>query len=178
MPDEEEGKSKYWLSVEPEGTPFKLCYDHVREKRQNKVIVVKAYHSSHHEALPQPQNEIMTITNQPTEQDESHLHRGHNSGDTLTADNPIFGFTWAHKKSWIDEIGLNTYTRIKSDKNLIDDIGKNVFTRLKGDKDFIEEIGNCAAKRIKAEMNEFLPGYLDYMMHQPKTHSEKFQVGK
>lgn len=155
-----------------------MCYDHVCEKRQNKVSAGEEYHSSHHEALPQTQKEIRTNTNQPTEQDESHLHQDHNSGGTLTADNPIFGFTWAHRKSWIDEIGLNTYTRIKSDTSLIDDIGKNLFTRLKGDKDFIEEIGNCAAKRIKAEMNEFLPGYLDYIMHQQKTPSEKFQVGK
>lgn len=81
----------------------------------------------------------------------------HCSGLDSDSADPIFGFTWSHRESWIDDIGKNVYARIKNDKELVDAFGMSAYNKLWNDKGFIEEIGAFAAASLKKEMSSFMP---------------------
>lgn len=98
-PNEVEAGSKYWLSIEPEGTPFGL---QLNLNRQN-------YSKQSSQQINQVSQQVPL----------KHGATSSGQGDS------IFSFAWSNKETFIDEIGKKVCSMLRNDKEFLKLIGEH-----------------------------------------------------
>lgn len=194
-PDAREMSKRFWNSIEPEGTPFRLQYIHFESgiKRKGKKQTNEA-DVQHKTSRQRP-----TTSHRASTQDRTsgHLHdtttvepsREHGTGLSSSHQEQMHGFSWNQRQTFIQEIG--DYASNQVMQRLFDVDTQHPFVQVVGDyaadqvmmrladvdkvQPFLQAIGHYACNEMMTRLEGFLPQYNDFMQNQNITNASRFQ---